>query len=151
MSSGSFLERSISPYLQGGIALGAATLLIFLGKVAATAGLDMSPKFAWMSVGAFMLTYAVFNSILSLVAKDAAKYWGQSIMSYLGLVFIGGGLAHLVSGLSLNEAGSFRWIFTVLSIGYLVFLSIVNLMKKIVEFAMREDWQNPRIRNKKKR
>ncbi len=57
-------------------------------------------------------------------------------------------MAYLFSSLSLNEAGSYRWIFTVLSFGYLVFLSILGFVKRIVEFAEKEDWQRPKKRRR---
>lgn len=39
----------------------------------------------------------------------------------------------------------------VVTFGYLVFLSIVGFIKRIVEFAQREEWNQPRPRNRKKR
>jgi hypothetical protein len=32
----------------------------------------------------------------------------------------------------------------------LIFLTMVNLMKKIVDFAMKEEWNQPRIKNSRK-
>jgi MFS family permease len=147
----SIFEKSYHPVFQASIALTACLVVMVLGKFLTAAGMEFTPRFPWLAIGAFVMCYAIFNSIFSLSAKDPMKYWGQSVMSYLGLAFIGGAFAWLFSGLTLNEAGSFRWIFVVLSIGYLVFLSMVNLMKKIVEFAMREDWQHPRLRSRKRK
>ena len=48
----------------------------------------------------------------------------------------------------MSEAGSYRWIYIVVAIGYLVFLSLMAMLRKIVEFAQREEWNHPRIRRK---
>ncbi|MEZ4930507.1 MAG: hypothetical protein R2788_00010, partial [Saprospiraceae bacterium] len=95
--------------------------------------------------------FAIFNSIFSLFAKDPLKNWGQSFSSFIALLITTGLLAWAFSGNSIREAGSFTWIFMVLSIAYLIFMSMVNVMKQIVEFAMKEEWQHPRIRNKKRK
>ena len=79
------------------------------------------------------------------------KYWGRSIYCYMGLAAVSGLFAYLTSSLSINEAGSYKWIFFVLTIGYLVFLSIMSLMRKVVEFAQKEEWHHPRIRQRKKK
>lgn len=39
---------------------------------------------------------------------------------------------------------TYRWIYIVVTFGFLVFLSMVNFMKKIVEFAEKEEWNQPR-------
>lgn len=148
----SFLARAYDPILQGLFALGGAILLMLIGQLVLWSGaLEVTARFPWMAIGALMLFYALFNSIFSLSSKDPTKYWGRSLMSFIGLTAIGGTAAWLFSGLSIWEAGSFRWIFVVITLGYLVFLSLVNLMKRIVEFAMKEEWSHPRTRNRKNR
>ena len=52
---------------------------------------------------------------------------------------------------SMNEAGPYKWIYIVVTIGYLVFLCILSAMRKIVDFAQREEWNQPRLRQKRKR
>lgn len=145
------LGRHYSPFLQAAIALAVGVVLMIFGLILGGIGMEMSPRFPWMAAGAAIMLYAIFNSIISLFAKDPIKNWGQSFASFIGLIVGSGGLAWAFSGLSILEAGSFSWIFIVLVIGYLIFMSMVNVMKKIVEFAMREEWQHPRIRNKKRR
>ena len=88
----------------------------------------------------------MFNSVFSLSAENMLKYWGRSIYSYLGLAFASGVAAYFFSAMSIDEAGSYRWIYIVLTIGYLVFLGMMAFMRQIVEFAQREEWNHPRIR-----
>lgn len=68
--------------------------------------------------------------------------------SFLGLAFLNGLAAWLISGVPIGQAQSYRWIYVVVTIGFLVFLSMVNLIKKIVQFAEREEWTQPRKRQR---
>jgi len=60
-------------------------------------------------------------------------------------------LSYLASSVAFNDAGTIRWIFYVLTFVYLVFLSILNFMKKIVSFAEREEWSAPKKRKSEKK
>jgi len=149
-------EKDISPYKQAGVAIGAALVFFALGGIFNSSGMKMPERMPWMSAGSAIMLYAIFNSIFSLSAKNSMKYWSQSITSYFLVLIVCGAIAWGVSGQTLNEAGSFRWIFGVLTFVYLVFISMMNAMKKIVSFAQKEEWNQPRLRsrnrkNKKKR
>ena len=50
--------------------------------------------------------------------------------------------------MTITEAGSYPWIFIVVSFGYLVFLSLMAVLRTVVDFAQREEWTQPRIRRK---
>ncbi len=99
-----------------------------------------------MIAASFMLLYAVGNSIFSVSSDNMAKYWGQSIYSFMGLAAASGLVAWGLSGLSIGQAGSYRWIYIVVTIGYLVFLSMMGVLRTIVAFAQREEWNQPRKR-----
>lgn len=151
-SKNTALAKSADPLWQAGAMLVASAVITILAKmVAATGMLEVSVRFPWMSSAAFLLLFAVTNSLSTLTAADPAKYWGRSIYSFMGLAFLSGLVAWAFSSLSINEAGSFRWIFIVLTIGYIVFLLIVTWVRRIVEFAQKEEWSQPRIRHKKRR
>ena len=95
-----------------------------------------------------MLLFALFNSIFSLSSENLMKYWGKSLYCFMGLAAGAGFFAYLLSSLTMNEAGSYRWIYIVVAIGYLVFLSMMAMLRRIVEFAQREEWHQPRQRRK---
>ena len=99
------------------------------------------------------MMFAVFNSIISVTAKSGMEYWGKSMTSYTILMVVSGLIAWGISGETIFEAGSFSWIFIVMTFCYLVFISMMNLLRKIVGFAMKEEWNQPRLRtrNRKKR
>ena len=148
----SIFERAYNPVQQALIVFGAVVVVTLLAKFVDLIGLiEVSVKFPWMTASAFMLFFAMFNAIFSLSSDNMMKYWGRSIYCYMGLAAVSGLFAYLTSSLSINEAGSYKWIFFVLTIGYLVFLSIMSLMRKVVEFAQKEEWHHPRIRQRKKK
>jgi len=108
--------------------------------------LEVGERFPWMTAASFLLFFAIFNSISSVAAKDANKYWTRSMFSFGGLAVASGLAAWGFSQLSIEEAGSYKWIFVVLTFGYLIFLSMMGFLKRIVNFAEKEDWQHPRKR-----
>lgn len=149
--SQSIFSKSLSPIVQA-IMVFVAVLVVILGsKLVNLSGLmDVNPRFPWTTAAAFMLFFSVFNSVFSLSSENMMKYWGKSIYSFLGLALATGLVAYLFSSIPINEAGSYRWIYFVLTIGYLVFLSIMAFMRRVVDFAQKEEWNHPRIRRRKK-
>lgn len=147
----SFLYKAYNPALQALLVFVAGFVVMLFAKLIFMTGiLEPNPRFPWMTAASFMLFFAIFNSITSLSAKDLNNYWLRSMLSFAVLAVASGFMAYLFSSLSISEAGSYRWIFQVLTFGYLVFLSILGFMKKIVEFAEREDWRAPKKRKRKK-
>lgn len=128
-----------------------AVLMFNIGAIFCRyAGMDVEQRFPWTIAASFLLFFAAGNSVMSLLSKNADQYWTRSILSFVGLAVLAGGTAYLFSSLGMSEAGSYKWIYIVLTIGYLVFMSIIGFMKKIVEFAQREEWNQPRVRKKKR-
>ncbi|TXB61375.1 hypothetical protein FRY97_19490 [Phaeodactylibacter luteus] len=149
-SSLAIIDRIGDPVIQAVLTFGGAVLIICLAKVINLTGLmDVPQRFPWMAAASFMLVFAMGNSIYSLSCSNMLKYWGRSIYSYLGLAFLSGAAAYLFSSMSIDEAGSYRWIYIVLTIGYMVFLGMMAFMRQIVDFAQREEWNHPRIRQTK--
>lgn len=145
-----FYAKLQNPVLQA-VAVLAAILVVNVGAFfARTAGVEVEQRFPWTIAASFILFFSVGNALISILASDTEKYWSRSILSFVGLAVLAGLVAYLFSSMGINEAGSYRWIYIVLTIGYLVFLSIIGFMKKIVEFAQREEWNQPRIRRRKK-
>jgi hypothetical protein len=142
----------VNPIFQVVIALG-ANLLINFGALALqwTGLVVMEERFPYLTAASLLLCFAMFNAVISLSAPNPLVYWGRSIYCFLGLAFVSVSLASLLSGLRLSEAGSYWWILIVVTFGYLVFLALVNTMRNIVNFAQREEWNQPRFRQSKKK
>ncbi len=136
-----------NPIAQAIVILAGAIALMLGGwLLTVTRIYRVDPLFAWSIATAFMLLFALLNSLMSLRADSIMKYWAPSMYSYLGLALCTGLAAWLFSGIPLREAGTYRWIYIVVTVGFLIFLSMVNFMKKIVQFAEREEWNQPRRR-----
>ncbi len=143
----SIIQHNFSPPEQAGLVLGGALLIMFTGwALTASSMYPLERLFAWSIAAAFLLFFAIFNSLMSLRADSFAKYWGRSMYSFVALALVLGLAAWLFSGVPIGEAESYRWIFIVVTFGFVVFLSLVNFMKIIVRFAEREEWNEPRKR-----
>ncbi|AEE48032.1 hypothetical protein [Haliscomenobacter hydrossis] len=136
-----------NPIFQALIAFG-GVVLVNLSAIALEwmGAWVLEERFSYLTAASFLLCFAMFNSVLSLLAPNTLQYWGKSIYCFLGLVLSSVTLARALSGLRLSEAGSYWWILIVVTFGYLVFLALVNTIRSIVTFAQKEEWNQPRFR-----
>ncbi|MEL6923147.1 MAG: hypothetical protein AAFO94_03795 [Bacteroidota bacterium] len=141
--------KAYNPMFQAGFAL-LLSVGIMLGALALRAlGLvDSDLLFPWMCTTSIMLVFALFNSVFSLGAEDMNKYWSRSVMSFAAFAVLSGFVAYFLSGTSIGEAKTYKWIYFVTIFSYLVFLSIIRFMKGIIEFAQKEEWNQPKIRKR---
>lgn len=148
MSLASNFDQKLTDPVVQAATISAGAIALMLGGWALTASgiYRLEPLFAWSIAAAFSLLFALLNSLLSLRADSFAKYWGRSVYSYMGSAFVMGLVAWGLSGIPLREAGTYRMVYIAVTFGFLVFLTMVNLMKKIVQFAEREEWNQPRKR-----
>jgi tetrahydromethanopterin S-methyltransferase subunit C len=141
------MQRTFSPWQQAAIVFGVSSLLMLGGVLLDKTGLfAMDRLYPWTIATAFMLLFALLNSVSSLRSDNALLYWRNSIYGYLALAAANGLAAWLASGIPIGQAESYKAIYVVITFGFLVFLSMVNFMKKIVSFAEREEWNQPRKR-----
>ncbi|MCF8236582.1 MAG: hypothetical protein K9I85_00350 [Saprospiraceae bacterium] len=109
-----------------------------------------SQHLPWIIALAFLLLFAVFNSVFCLAAGQVDQYWQRSILGFLVVGLVGASLAWAISGQFLTEVGSFKWMYMVVAFCYLVFISIINFMRKIVDFAQGEKWEKPKLKSRKR-
>lgn len=136
----SLLDKKISPFIQLLFVL--AMTLILIGFTSLSPKVPYSSTsgiMPWVVICGMILFYALVNSVLSFGAENGSTYWLHSIISFSILLVVGGLLAWSVSGVSIQNAGSVKWLYFVFTFGYLVFLSIVNLIKFLVVLAKRQD------------
>lgn len=146
-----FLDRLKNPVIQALVTVAAIVFVMLGAKLVRLTGLiEVSDRFPWMTSASFLLCFSLFNSVFSVFTRSMVKYWGKSIYSFMGLAVVSGFLAYLFSSKDLSEAGSYWWIFIVVSVGYLVFLGIMAFIKGVVDFAQREEWNQPKIKSKKR-
>lgn len=132
--------KHASPFLQGGVILG-LILLFNLFSLAGGTGENslFKPNIYWINTIAFLLVYALFNSVLSAFAEDQNVYWGKSIGTFAAICVLGGLMAYGFSGLTIDEAGSFRWLYMVFAMGYIIFLAMIRTIRKIIKIAQKQD------------
>lgn len=137
--------------MQAVVILGMVLVTDVVVELVSLAGVLVEQRFPWTISSTFILFFIIVNVLSSFLSSRSAleKYWTRSMLSFVGLAILSFFLARVFSKITMNEAGSYRWIFIVLTIGYIVFILIMGAMRKIVEYAMREEWNQPKLRQKK--
>lgn len=93
----------------------------------------------WTVATAMILCFVILNAIVALRIEPILPYWRSSVMFYIGLLVFCYGWCYLLSGKHIDEVGSFRWLWIVLTLVYMVFFAIARSMKRIVDLAIRQD------------
>ena len=142
--------KTFTPYKQAVIVVGLAFIVMTIAKFCQLLDITAkNPERIWVLSATFGLFFTVANCLFSLNAKDPIKFWNQSMLAFAFTILSIGGLAWLLSGISITKMGSFSWLYIVIVIGYVVFSTIVRLMRTIVDFAMKEEWNQPKKRKQK--
>jgi hypothetical protein len=146
-------SRTMTPFVLAGLIYLAALFTMLMEKAAESGGLlTYDAERTWTIATSLLLLFAVFVSILLLrTTGKVSRFWNQSMIAFVSLAIVTNFTAQAFSGKPVGEVGSFKFLYLVVTIGFLVFISIVNLTRKIVEFAEKEEWNQPRMRSKKKR
>jgi len=140
-----FFSRISNPFYQSGFVIClVAFAMIVLKVLNALHTTDINTSVYWVIGGAGLLFFGIFNSVISLQDGDMNVYWYKSFAAYAALLGITWLAAQSLSGLNIDEAGTFKWIFFILTFAYLLFLSLMRAMRKVVAMAQQEDnnWQN---------
>lgn len=96
-------------------------------------------KYCWLFGTALLLFYIILNSIFSFTATDKITYFRNSIFTYIACLVVVVGLNTLISGKVVFEVDTYSWILFVFSLVYIVFITIINLLRKIVEMAINQN------------
>jgi len=139
---------TLNPYKQAGIILVLGLVFMLGNKFFQAIGVsDPNPEKIWIMAATFGLFFSVANCIFSLNVKEGAeKYWTQSMFVFVVTMAGLAGMAFIISGMDIRQTDSFQWIFMVVIISYFVFSTIIRMMKGIVDFAQREEWNQPKKR-----
>jgi len=139
---------TFTPYKQAGLILALGSVFMLGNKFFQTIGVsDPNPERIWIMAATFGLFFSVANCVFSLNVKEGAeKYWTQSMLVFIATIAILAGLAFVISGMSLSDTGALQWIFVVVIVSYFVFSTIIRMMKGIVDFAQKEEWNQPKKR-----
>jgi MFS family permease len=147
-NSNSLITNLKNPFVQISSILLAMLIINLINAGLQSVGFGDDKSFPWTLVFTFLFFYSVSNAIVSLSAENREQYLGRSIVSYLILAVVGGLMAWLFSGMGMEEAGSFRWLYKVFTFGYLLILTMILAIGKIVEYAQKEEWKSPKSRKR---
>jgi hypothetical protein len=86
-----------------------------------------------------VLFFIIANALLSINTSKAGIYIRNSIYTYIGLCLAGALISYFLSKTSIDEAGSFKWLFIMLTMVYIIFLALMNTLKVIVTLAKKQD------------
>ena len=140
MPEESIFSKKVDPFLQAGYVFLGILFFTFLFKLMNWIGVTQWQSYLpWSMSAAGLLFFGIFNSVMSLAFQNQNKYWFKSIIAYACLMLFGGLFSYLLSGQSLGETMSFRWLYIVFTIGYIAFLSIVRFVRKIILIAKKQD------------
>lgn len=138
----SVFEKQISPFVQAAVVLGLITVAILISKIVATSSVEVRDSFPWEMAFSGLLFYAIFNCIFSFAYEDQNSYWWKSLLSF---ALLGAGsmlIAWWASGLSMDEAGSYRWMALLFTFSYLVMLTMCRAMRMILQWAQKQGRSN---------
>jgi hypothetical protein len=93
----------------------------------------------WIVSTAMVLCYVILNSIVALRIEPIVPYWSKSVIYYFALLALSYGWSYLLSGLHIDDAGSIRWLWFVITLVYMVFFGIARSVKNIIDIADRQD------------
>ncbi len=133
-------KRTANPIVQAVLLIFAAVLIMLAGKAVGAIGLiKVGQTFPWMSAAAFLLFYAIVNSVYRFSPDRPKNYVLWSIVAFILLAAGNSAAAWLLSGLSIDQAGFYRWIYFTFFIGMLVFLSIVGMIQFLIGIMNEEE------------
>lgn len=94
---------------------------------------------SWIVSTAMVLLFIIINTVVALRIDNILPYWTQSVICFIFLLAFSYGWSYMLSGKHIDDVGSFRWIWIVLTMVYFVFFGIARSMKRIVDFAITQD------------
>ena len=130
----------ISPTKQALAIIVAMPVFILLFWLPSCLGIqEYNPRISWTIVASLTLLFGIGNSVLSLSAPQLVDYWGKSIFAYIIVLVVGICMAWLITGQNINELQTFKWMYIVFTFCYLLLLSIVQIMRKVMKIALDQD------------
>lgn len=137
--------RPVAQALLVFFAMLAANLLV---KLMAQGGFEFESRIPWTLNIAFLFLFSIYNVVLGLLYSTGYRYWSYSISCFIGLAFLSAWISKWMSHLSMDEAGSYRWLYFVFFIVYFFIMMITLAIRKIVSMAEQDDHRFDRANRK---
>ncbi|MBX2814868.1 MAG: hypothetical protein KTR24_02680 [Saprospiraceae bacterium] len=125
--------------------LGLACLLVQLCALALLMqGEDPYGESIWIISATFLLLFAFLNATMQLKTANLQRYLTRSLYGFILMVLLTAGLAWGLTVGQESPTDMMRSIYMVILLCYVIFLVIVFLMRKIMDYAQRQDQEfNP--------
>jgi hypothetical protein len=127
------------PFIQ--VAFLAALNLVaqFILMIIFSGGKEPGHFYHWVVSASILLLYAFFNAVYLLKTNELNIYLRDALYGFIVLLFGSFGIAMLLSDISDVDSRSIKWIFFTISFSYFIFLMIAYFMRRIIEYAQRQD------------
>lgn len=128
------------PILQAGFCLILALIIqVIIYFAAKIGGNEVNSTEIWIICPALLLFFVLFNVVFGFEQKSIGIYYRDSIYGLLGLLGVDILFSQILTGQSVFEVKSVSWILFVFCIVYLVFVSILNLIRFIMHLVLKQD------------
>ncbi len=129
-----------SPFYQAGLVLCFIIVLSLIDNVLPHHSKIIDPKAGpWMVSTAMMLCYVFLNTVFLFRINHVVSYWIKSVLCYVILLILAYGWCYLLTGMHIDDVGSFRWLWIVLTLVYTIFFAIAYTIRGIIAIADREE------------
>lgn len=98
--------------------------------------------FHWVISMSVLLLFAFFNSVYLLKTNDTGPYIRNSMYAFVLLLISTFAMATGFSEEMASNRMSVRWIYFMIIFSYFIFLTIAYFMRKIIEYAQRQDTES---------
>ncbi|MEP7195610.1 MAG: hypothetical protein ABI851_03775 [Saprospiraceae bacterium] len=104
----------------------------------------------WAICPTLLLFYILLNIVFGFKNENINNYYRNSIYGFVGFLALDIIFCQFLTGQGVSEVKSIKWIIFVFGIVYLVFLSILNLIRFILQLVLKQDRQiQEEAKNKK--
>lgn len=138
-----FLQWFTPPFRPIGSALltgGLSLLACVMTKIAMwMLWVNNSWENIWIINYTFILLYTILASVFILYYRDQLTYFNQAITFYMALVGYSLLANYLFTGVSPFKSGYFVWILVVITLFFLIIISISRTVYRLVQIAEKQD------------
>lgn len=128
-------RKLINPIILSLLILGLIIVFSLINLLFESGNDDSSVLAPYFISSSFALLYALINSIILINSDDANKFWRYSVVGFFIIIIGGLAFSFLMTGVHPLDTIIYYQIYVVIIFGYLVFMAIAGLMKKLLEWA----------------
>ncbi len=98
--------------------------------------LDISEP--WIISCTILFVFILINIMFAFRDESGVRYWRTSVFGYIIIMVLSFLIATIISDLPISETRTYGWLYVVFTMGYLILLSIVQLIKRLVVIAQQD-------------